>query len=96
MKCKIKVKSLIIYLFYIIISIPITVKHSMGRYRNIETTSGIAFFEEAGFLRIGQQDDPRVNDINDLANTLKNDGVDIKTVDDQYLKDKFPFLRLTY
>ena len=68
----------------------------MERYRNIETDSGITFFEEAGFLRIGQQDDPRVNDINDLANTLKNDGVDIKTVDDQYSKDKFPFLRLTY
>ena len=45
---------------------------------------------------IGQLDDPRVDDINDLANTLKNDGVDIKTVDDQYSKDKFPCLRLNY
>ena len=87
---------MMIHLLHIILSILITVKHSMERYRNIETDSGIAFFEEAGFLRIGQQDDPRVNDINDLANTLKNDGVDIKTMDDQYLRDKYPFLRLTH
>ena len=59
----------------------------MDRYRTIEADSGINFFEEVGFLRIGQQSDPRHEDINNLANKLKNDGLTINTVDDQYLKN---------
>ena len=69
------------------------VKHSMDRYRKIEADSGINFFEEVGFLRIGQQSDPRLEDINKLANKLKNEGLTINTVDDQYLKDNFSYLR---
>ena len=69
------------------------VKHSMDRYRKIEADSGINFFEEVGFLRIGQQSDPRLEDINKLANKLKNEGLTINIVDDQYLKDNFSYLR---
>ena len=65
----------------------------MERYRNIEAESEIKFFEEVGFLRIGQQSTPRLNDVNNLVDKLKNEGVEINTVDDRYLKDNFPYLR---
>ena len=65
----------------------------MERYRNIEAESEIKFFEEVGFLRIGQLSDPRLNDVNNLVDKLKNEGVEINNVDEGYLKDNFPYLR---
>ena len=65
----------------------------MERYRSIEAESEIKFFEEVGFLRIGQQSDPRLNDVNNLVDKLKNEGVEINNVDEGYLKDNFPYLR---
>ena len=65
----------------------------MDRYRDIEAESEIKFFEEVGFLRIGQKSDPRLNDVNNLVNKLKNEGLEINNVDGRYLKDNFPYLR---
>ena len=65
----------------------------MERYRKIEADSGINFFDEVGFLRIGQDNDPRVNDIKNLADKLRKDGVEINNVDGEYLKHNFPYLR---
>ena len=65
----------------------------MERYRNIEAESEIRFFEEVGFLRIGQRSDPRLDDVNKLVDKLKNEGVGINNVHDFYIKDNFPYLR---
>ena len=65
----------------------------MDRYRDIEAESEINFFEEVGFLRNGQKSDPRLNDVNDLVNKLKKEGLEINNVDDRYLEDNFPYLR---
>ena len=68
-------------------------KHSMERYRDIEGESEIKFFEEVGFLRIGQRSDPRLNDVNNLVYKLKNEGVVVNNVDDHYSKENFSYLR---
>ena len=65
----------------------------MERYRNIEAESEITFFEEVGFLRIGQRSDPRLDDVNKLVDKLKIEGVGINIVHDPYIKDNFPYLR---
>ena len=65
----------------------------MDRYRDIEAESEINFFEEVGFLRIGQKSDPRLNDVTDLVNKLKKEGLEINNVDDHYLEYNFPYLR---
>ena len=65
----------------------------MERYRNIEAESEIRFFEEVGFLRIGQRSDPRLDDVNKLVDKLKNEGVGINNAHDLYIKDNFPYLR---
>ena len=70
-----------------------SVKTSMERYRQIEIDSGIKFFEEVGFLRIGNADDQRANVIHQLALELRKDGVDINDVDEKYASDHFPYLR---
>ena len=68
-------------------------KHSIERYRDIEAESEIKFFEEVGFLRIGQRSDPRLDDVNNLVYKLENEGVVVNNVDDQYSKEKFSYLR---
>ena len=68
-------------------------KHSMERYRDIEAESEVKFFEEVGFLRIGQRSDPRLDDVSNLVDKLRKEGVGVNNVDDQYLKDNFSYLR---
>ncbi len=65
----------------------------MERYRQIETDSGINFFDEVGFLRIGTADGQRANDIQQLSVQLRREGVDVKDVDEQYASEHFPYLR---
>ena len=65
----------------------------MERYRQIEKESGVRFFEEVGYLRIGQVGSPNVEKIHELAKNLGNDGVDVNLVDDEYAKTYFPYLR---
>ena len=65
----------------------------MERYRDIEAESEVKFFEEVGFLRIGQRSDPRLDDVSNLVDKLKKEGVGVNNVDDQYLKDNFSYLR---
>ena len=65
----------------------------MERYRKIEAESGINFFDEVGFLRIGNSNDARVDVINKLANKLRQNHIEINNVDEEYLKKKFPYLR---
>ena len=65
----------------------------MERYRQIEKESGFHFFEEVGYLRIGQAGSPNVEKIHELAKHLEKDGVDVNLVDDEYAKTYFPYLR---
>ena len=65
----------------------------MERYRQIEMESGIQFFDEVGYLRIGQEEDKRLNAIHDVARDLRQDGVDVNLVDDEYAAKYFPYLR---
>ena len=65
----------------------------MERYRQIEIESGIRFFDEVGYLRIGQAGSPNVEKIHELARKLRKDGVEVNSVDDEYAKTYFPYLR---
>ena len=65
----------------------------MKRYRQIELDSGIKFFEEIGYLRIGLADDKNAHDVSELAQSLREDGVEINYVDDLYAEENFPYLR---
>ena len=66
----------------------------MERYHQIEKESGIPFFDEVGYLRIGQADDERANKIHAVAKELRSNGIEVCQVDDEYASKHFPYLRL--
>ena len=65
----------------------------MARYRAIEKDSGISFFKEVGFLRVGVSTDEGANNIHDLIHDLRQEGVDVNTVDQHYASTHFPYIR---
>ena len=73
--------------------IVIIVKKSMARYRTIENDSGISFFKEVGFLRVGVSTDEGANNIHDLIQNLRQEGFDVNTVDQHYASTHFPYIR---
>ena len=73
--------------------IVIIVKKSMARYRAIEKDSGISFFKEVGFLRVGVSTDEGAKGIHDLIQNLRQEGFDVNTVDQHYASTHFPYIR---
>ena len=73
--------------------IAIIVKKSMARYRAIEKDSGISFFKEVGFLRVGVSSDEGAKGIHDLIQNLRQEGFDVNTVDQHYASTHFPYIR---
>ena len=73
--------------------IVIIVKKSMARYRAIEKDSGISFFKEVGFLRVGVSTDEGAKSIHDLIQNLRQEGFDVNTVDQHYASTHFPYIR---
>ena len=60
---------------------------SIARYRDLEESSGIDFFESVGHLAVS----PVKDYISDITNTARQLGVDFKSLTDDELVDAFPY-----
>ncbi|XP_063432965.1 uncharacterized protein LOC134715037 [Mytilus trossulus] len=65
---------------------------SIARYRQLESDTGIPFYDEIGCLMIGEKDSKFLNQVTDVVKTQKMDATYLTNA---ALKEKFPFLHVS-
>jgi len=71
-------------------------KRSIDRYRSIEDSSGVGFYHDIGYMMVTPGGlGPDWFDLPAMREVAADLAVDIKDLDDQSLKQRFPYLRFT-